>query len=152
MTKKQQNDIECIKWFIPECCKSVEITDEDIKMFLEFSDQGKHKDKIGTWAMDKKYQNGLNALCEGKKWRGIHIHELYEQGVLDGSMPYFVLLGGFDKTIKRKWWQIWKPKFWHEHNPMPRVVVDFLKKEMFKGNHAEIIESCYQDILKDKSI
>ena len=31
MTFKQQKDIECIKYFIPEYCNSVSITDKDIE-------------------------------------------------------------------------------------------------------------------------
>ncbi len=129
MTIKQQNDIECIKWFIPETCKNIEITDKDIEMFLEYSDRGLHKDKVGEWAFGEEWRNGFNALIAGKRWRGIHIHEMYEDGVLDGSVPYFTLLGGDSKE-----------------EIMPRVVVDFLKKEMFKGKDTEIIEKCYQNL------
>lgn len=129
MTNKQKQDLETIVFFMPEICKSVEITDNDINMFFEYSEQGKHKDKVGTWSLGKQWQTGFNALCEGKKWRGIHIHELYEKGVLDGSMPYFVLLGGCDDKA------------------MSRSVVDFLKKEMFKGADAEVIENCYKTLM-----
>ncbi len=72
---------------------------------------------------------------------------MYEDGVLDGSMPYFVILGGYDKTVVRKWWQFWKKKYTHVHDPIPRAVVNQMKKEMFKGIDAEIIEKCYQSIL-----
>lgn len=106
-------------WFMPSAVKNAKITDEDIQMFFEYSERGLHKDKVGTWAMDKKYQNGFNALCEGKRWRGVHMR-MYEGGVLDLSMPYSVILEN-----------------------MPRYVVDFIKKEMFKGADADIIENCY---------
>lgn len=142
LSSAQQNDLETIKYFIPQQMKKIPITDNDIKMFFENSERGLHKELVNSYRMD-----GFNALIQGKQWRGIHIHELYEQGILDGSMPYFVLLGGFDK--KRKWWQVWKPKYYH--NPMPRHVVDFIKKEIFKGKDAEIIEKCYQSILDFKN-
>jgi hypothetical protein len=148
MTNKQRNDIECIKYFIPEVCRAVSITDEDIKMFLEYSDKGLHKDKVGEWQHGEQYRNGFNALIQGKRWRGIHIHEMYEEGVLDGTMPYFTILGGYTVTERRKWWQFWKKKYTFYHIPIPRVVVDFLKKEMFKGQDADTIEKCYQEINK----
>ena len=146
MTNKQKNDIECIKWFIPNCLSNIKITTEDEIKFLEYSDKGKHKDEVNLGAFTTQ-SNGFLALCEGKKWRGIHIHELYEPGVLEGSMPYYTLLGGFDGTKKRKWYKIWQPKYIHYHIPIPRVVVDFLKKEMFQGIDNEVIEKTYQKIL-----
>ncbi len=111
---------------MPDVLRNIPITDTDIEKFLEYSERGLHKDEATTGAMVSNH-NGFTALCEGKRWRGIHIHEMYEQGVLDGSMPYFVILEG-----------------------MPRSVVDFLKKEMFQGTDAEVIENCYQGILEDK--
>lgn len=64
-------------------------------------------------------------------------------------MPYYIILGGDGMTIKRKWWQFWKSKYTHKHKPIPREVVDFMKKEMFKGIDSEIIEMCYQNILTE---
>jgi hypothetical protein len=121
LTTKQQKDLETVKYFIPRAYKNVHITEDDEKMFLEYSEQGLHKEFItqGNLIDIGKYK-GFNALCDGKKWRGIHIHELYEQGILDGSMPYCVIL-----------------------EDMPRVVVDFLKKEMFGGIDSNLIEKCY---------
>jgi len=127
LTKGQILDLESIKYFIPRCMQDIKITDDDISMFLENSERGLHKEKIdGT----RRTMDGFHALLEGKKWRGIHIHEMYEPGVLEGTVPYYVLLGGEDKK-----------------ELMPRTVVDFLKKEMFQGIDAELIERCYQEIL-----
>ncbi len=140
LTKAQQNDIDCIKYFYP---KAENATEQEVKDFLANSERGIPIPKTN-------FGNSTNPLIEGKRWRGIHIHEMYEKGILDGSMPYFTILGGYDKTVSRKWWQIWKPKHWHEHNPVPRSVVDFMKKEMFKGKDADIIESCYQSILNNQ--
>jgi len=68
-------------------------------------------------------------LLEGKRWQGIHM-QMWEDGNLDGTIPYWVLMGGEDlKEI------------------LPRIVVDFMKKEMFKGIDAELIEKVYQDVL-----
>jgi len=125
MTPKQQKDIESIMFFIPKL-KYPTSTKEDIKNFLELSERGLHKELENYLKMD-----GFNALVQGKRWRGIHVHELWESGILDGLVPYWTLLGG--------------------ENPkeiMPRSVVDFMKKEMFKGIDANRIEYHYQEVLK----
>jgi len=121
LTQKQKIDLETIKYFIPKAYKDILITENDEKMFLEYSEKGLHKEKkeFGSLVDNGEYK-GFNALCEGKRWRGIHIHELYEQGILDGSMPYGLIL-----------------------EDMPRAVVDFLKKEMFCGIDSDVIERCY---------
>lgn len=120
MTKKQSVDIECIKYFIPECMRKIEIIDKDIELFLDYSEKGLNKDLIGDYKMD-----GFNALVQGKRWRGIHVHELFEVGVIEGTMPYITILDG-----------------------MPKYVVEFLKKEMFRGIDADIIEKVYLEIIE----
>lgn len=128
MTKKQLNDLEVIKYFIPPQLKHIKITKEDEVKFLEYSQKGKNKELIKNSVFTTDY-DGFNTLCEGKRWRGIHIHELYEKGVLEGSMPYYVILGGVDDS------------------PIPVYVKDFLKKEMFQGVDSEVIDNCYNKIV-----
>jgi hypothetical protein len=144
MTKSQENEIEVWEYFIPKNVKWLPKTDKDIKMFFEWSEQGKHKDR--QMVGDLSY---FEALRQGKRWAGIHVHELYEPGVLEGDTPYFTILGGYEKTVYRKWWQFWKPEYWFEHSPTPRNVVNFLKGEMFRGKDKDIIEACYLQILKE---
>ncbi len=104
MTKEQLKDIETIRYFIPDCMKHIEITDQDVKDFLDLSERGLNKDKVGTYTMD-----GFNALVQGKRWRGIHV-EMFEEGNLDGSFPY-----------------------WELATCYPVSVVEFMAGEMFKG-------------------
>ncbi len=121
MTQKQKNDIELAKYFIPKSISHIKITPEDERLYLEYSEQGKHKDLI----KQSHFTDGFNALVSGKQWRGRTVHELWEQGILDGSVPYSVLLEG-----------------------LPELVVDFMKKEMFKGDDADLIERVYREIKK----
>lgn len=114
---------------MPTNCKWLPKTDKDVEMFFEWSEQGKHKDR--QMVGDLSYFEGLR---QGKRWAGIHIHEMYEKGVSDKSMPYYVLLGGYE-----------------DEEPMPRQVVDFLKKEMFKGHDAELIEKVYNEITENNA-
>lgn len=137
MTEKQKKDLECIKYFIPESLLKYKITERDIEDFYKFDTNG-IKPKFET--------DGYKVLITAKERRGMTMR-MYEEGVLDGSMPYFTLLGGYAETIKRKWWQLWKQKTQHLHKPIPRYVVDFMKKEMFKGGDSDTIETCYKKLL-----
>ena len=112
LTNKQQKDLDTILYFsLERICKKEEITNKDIEDFFAFSERG-IKPEIET--------KGYKELNNAKGWRGVHVG-MYEEGVLDGTMPYIVILEG-----------------------APRCVVDFMKREMFKGIDAEVIENCYQ--------
>ena len=172
LTNKQLRDLETIKYFIPEgitdfspyendgfkvsgkkeFLRKSTIPDQPWRFiedsegrspeeaFFEYSDGTAKNKEIRTYDLLSLY-----FYLEGKKWRGIHM-QMYEEGVLSGDMPYFIILGGDAKEIRRKWWQFWRPKSSFQHIPIPREVVDFMKKEMFKGIDAEIIEDCYQSL------
>jgi hypothetical protein len=120
LTSKQQEELIVWEYFIPQTVKWLPKTDKDIEMFFEWSEQGKHKAK-GV-LVDNSY---FNALREGKRWAGIH-WGMYEDGVVSGDFPYIVLLSGKDR--------------------LPRPVVNQMKREMFKGKDADVIEECYQMI------
>lgn len=145
LSNKQKVDLETILYFIPKSLKHIEITDLDIKKFFDYSDKGMHKEEV----KQSHFRDGFNALIYGKVYRGRQM-EMWEDGVLSGDMPYFVILGANDKTIVKKWWQFWKEKYTFKHNPLPREVVDFMKKEMFKGKDADVIEQCYQILIRQK--
>ena len=128
LTRAQQNELEIWEYFMPKHMGWSSETDEDIKMFFEWSERGLHKD-IGS----RDNLSYFEALRQGKRWAGIHM-EMYEDGVLNGTMPYYIILGGQDKEI------------------MPRNVVDFIKKEMFRGIDREIIEKTYQEIINQMTL
>lgn len=122
--KYLNKEIERLEYFVPE--RPVRKMKSSDQAFADYSERGI---KPNFEELENPYR--YHQLVEAKRWRGIHIHELWEQGVLDGSVPYWTLLGGEDlKEV------------------MPRSVVDFMKKEMFKGIDAELIEKVYQDVLK----
>src|SRR3990167_5003904 len=73
MTTKQRADIECVKFFIPHWCDYGIVSEDDEKKFLEYSERGKHKADVDGFKFD-----GFNALVQGKRWRGVHIHELWK--------------------------------------------------------------------------
>jgi hypothetical protein len=139
LTRKQKDDIDCILYFVPRCFHGIRITDTDKQKFLEYSEKGMNKELVGDYTID-----GFNALVQGKKWRGIHIN-MYEQGILDGSVPYFSLLGGDSYTI-RKWYEFWKPQRVY-NNILPVVVVNYLARELFQGIDAKLILEVYVSIV-----
>lgn len=114
MTKREK-ELEVFSYFMPSSLKHIEITEKDKEKYFEWSERGLHKEDVKV----SHFNDGFNALVSAKAWAGRHM-EIYEEGVLSGDMPYVVILEG-----------------------TPRNVVDFMKKEMFKGIDAEIIEDLY---------
>ena len=116
-------EIERIKKFIPITHSSIAITPEDEKMFIEYSSNGLHKDKVSLYD-----RNGFNALVQGKVWQGRQM-AMWEEGVLDGSVPYWTLLGGEDKK-----------------ELLPPYIVEFMSRQMFKGSDDDIIKAVYEKV------
>lgn len=139
-SSRRQTDLETILYFRHPSTLKIPITEQDIDKFFEFSEKGKHREDVKM----NHFTDGFNVLVDAKQWRGVHM-SMYEEGVLEGTMPYLTILGGYSK--KRNWWQFWKPKF--IHGPLPKSVVNFMKKDMFKGIDAHIIENTYQKILNN---
>ena len=129
MTPKQAKDIECIQWFIPKWIAYPAPTQQDIDDFLSYSERGIGRSTTG--GIQAAPVDGYTALMEGKRWRGIHIG-MYEEGVMSGDVPYHAMLGEGDKEL------------------MPRVVVDYLKKELFQGIDAELIERTYLELIEER--
>lgn len=146
LTDRQKDDLETILYFVPSQMSKVPVTNEDITAFFDYSERGvKRGDE-----KDNRKIDGYHVLLEGKRWRGIHIHEMWEPGVLEGAMPYFVLLAemNFLHGWRRVFARVFKRQD-HWFEPIPRSVVNFMKKEMFRGIDAEIIERTYQEILSE---
>lgn len=114
MTPKQTKDLEVTKYFIPTIMNGIEITKQDEERYLEWSERGLHKDLVDTYKMD-----GFNALIQGKQWRGVHM-EMWEDTVLEGIIGYRELL-----------------------LDVPKSVMEFMSKEMFKGIDKNKIELLY---------
>jgi len=131
-TKGQLKDLETIEYFAPRrknceiqgvLTEDIVITDEDKEMFLDYSERG----------IEPSNTPGVELLLQGKRWRGIHM-EMYEEDLMGGmGIGYISILGGEEGD-----------------EIMPRSVVDFMKREMFKGIDATLIEECYQGILDKK--
>ena len=109
LTNKQSKDLETINYL--NNIDKGDYTGQDIKIFFDFSEKG-IRPEVETV--------GFKTLKEGKRWRGIHM-EMYEEGVLDGSTPYRILLESVPESVK-----------------------DFMKREMFKGIDADIIERVWR--------
>lgn len=95
------------------------------KAFIAYSERGKQPDF--KFMLDPLRYHQLN---EAKRQQGIMLEE-WEKGILENSFCYWTLLGGED------------PK-----EIMPCFMVDFIKKEMFKGIDKDLIENVYQEVLR----
>lgn len=116
-------DVQIAEYFKPSTLGDIPITEGDTKLYIEWSSEGNHKDKVKL----SHFNDGFNALVSGKRRAGLTMR-LWEQGVLEGVTPYYTLLGGEGDEMP------------------PRFVVEFMKKEMFKGLDAQLIEDCYSGI------
>ena len=139
ISKKQQIDLETIKYFVPEDWSKIEIIDKDITDFFAMSEKGIKKERPRYFKSIEEI-TGYDVLLEGKRRRGIHM-EMWEDGILSGDVPYYTLLGGLENN--KKWYEFWRSK----HKPIPREVVNFMKREMFKGGDAKLIEHVYASLL-----
>jgi hypothetical protein len=111
LSKSQERELRVWEYFIPKSLKAKR-TEDDVIKFFEWSERGKHKEDKSPY---------FYALREGKRRAGLNAG-MYEDGIIDGSIPYSVVFK--DKKL-------------------PREVVDYLKKEMFKGQDWAIIEEMY---------
>lgn len=153
-TQKQLNDIESCLYFLPENLRKFEVTDQDRREFLDASEKGIISPRMNRHG---QVNNGLDMILQGKEWRGVHCdsskthRSMYEEGILDGSMPYITILGGYELNKKPIWFWNILGRFGFEtmkHNPIPFYVKDYMKKSLFQGMDAEVIERCYQEITK----
>lgn len=111
LNKSKQSELERLVYFSPGL-RHRALSTNDIDAYFAYSEHG-----IRPAVESEDYKRLLLA----KQLQGRTVHELYEPGILDGSMPYAVILNG-----------------------APRSVIDFLKKEMFKGADSVIIEEIYE--------
>jgi len=123
MTKAQLDDLEVSQYFIPTVMNDIEISPDDKIKYFEWSQEGKHKELIDNSKMD-----GFNALFQGKRWRGINM-QMFEDGIIEGTVPYLTILG------KEK-----------DDTLVPVSVKNFMKKEMFQGRDADVIERVYNEV------
>ncbi len=115
MTKKQQNEIKCLDYF--SLAKELYAGNDECNAEEEYF-------KITQDGKSKKYKNArLEQLLDAKKWR-LRQMDMYEQGIIDGSVPFSTLL--FDEDEKA----------------LPNYIINFMAKTMFKGMEKETIINC----------
>jgi hypothetical protein len=121
LTKKQEQEIEDLMWWHKNGRKP---TAREKRDFINHTVHGaKVKNKGGISGIS------LNPLDIAKRLRGITIHELWEKDFGKvGWLGYYNLLQEEDGR------------------PIPKRIKDFIKKEMFRGIDADVIESCYKEV------
>lgn len=152
-TKRQLDEKECLEWFGGSILERWPPQEGEFEAYLNHSERG-----IPLKVFKRGYED-MNVYAECKKLRGRFCEKetgdnklpIYVEGLLEGTMPYFTILGGYDKAVKKPWYRRWFSKYRYDfyHNPPPRSVVDYMKKALFKGMDADVIEKCYQSILSE---
>ncbi len=122
LSQKQRIDLESIEYFVHDPSN---ITDDDRRDFLAFSDRGiipehrqgqlrltkghSSKQNIDLAFFTNKQLNGYQKLFLGKSRRGLHV-QLWEDGIMDGVTPIVTLVEN-----------------------LPEAVMLFMEKSLFKG-------------------
>lgn len=132
MSKKQKREIECLRYFARDNISYIgvsslyKITSAKIaedphavsaeEAYFQITDSG-------AQSVETTDKGRLLMLLDAKKWR-LRSMDMYEQGVLEGSTPYYTLLGLEDERV-------------------PLSVADFMARTMFKGRDKDLIMSVY---------
>ena len=117
-TVKQLKDLETIEYYMPSWgeMKNIEITDQDRKDYLLFSERG---------ITPKVKTKGYEKLEWGKKWRGRMIHEV-------------ILPWHYDELGWVGWYEFIQD--------LPIGLIDFIKKEIpYKSICGPIIDKCLKE-------
>lgn len=141
MKKLNNKDLLLASYFIPSSLKNIQVTDKDKQMFVEWSSEGKHKELVKL----SHFSDGFNALIYGKKYAGITMG-LWEEGIIEGSNCYFTLLGGYQGRKRTKLERLLGREE-YAHKPIPKMIVEHMKKEMFKGMDSDIIDKIYKTLI-----
>lgn len=143
MNKKQKDEILCAEYFIPKNYSSNNVYVKLISdnkfinskgIEVEKSKDGKtpeecYFDYTSRGIKTHKTNNceKFFKLLEGNRWRNIHIFEMYEPGILEGTWSYSDLL------------------------EMPDYVIDYVSKQIFKGSDEININLLREEIKNGKT-
>ena len=117
LSTKQLNEIECLDYFALANCDYKDNTVEEA--YFQITNSGVKKVKTNNG-------DRLRKLLDTKKWR-LRFMDMYEQGILEGSVPLYTLLG------------------FENNNIIPKYIIKFITKTLFKGKDKDMIISFYND-------
>ncbi len=127
VSAKKEAEMLVWEWFCLRGENFRERTEEDVKVFFEWSEKGKHKDRLdltkATMKNPEDYHSYANKLYIGKVWAGRTVHELWE--------PSF-----YSDT-----WDGWRNIL----KDMPVEVMEWVRKEIFRGVDAELIKQLWNE-------
>src|SRR3990167_2778749 len=125
LTRKQLFEKENLEWFNPSLLKQYPPQEGEFEEYLAHSERGK---PIKGFPHG---QNVFNVYSEAKRRRGITIHELWEKSFYENEWM------GFYDLLK-------------EENGIliPEHIKDYIKREIFKGQSADLIDKLYEELKK----
>lgn len=93
LTNKQRQELQAIKYLIPEWCEFQPITDDDLKTFFDWSDKGI------KYELKPMEMSGLAALHYGKQYRDLHI-TTYREDIADGILAKWQLINDMPDSVQ----------------------------------------------------
>ena len=124
-TRKQQLEKENLEWFNPSLFRQFLPQEGEFEEYLDHSERG-----IPIKGFHGEKSTKFNVYQQAKRWRGVTIHELWEESFYsDFWWPgFYELLKEEDGTL------------------IPRHIKDYIKKEIFGGQSADLIDKIYEEI------
>lgn len=149
LTPKQKLEKENLEWFTPSLFKSYPPQEGEFEEYLNHSERG--IPIVGI----KRGSQKFNVYSEAKRWRGIIIHELWEDGFYGASGCQdcnkkgckSCKFEGKKYNYKNGYW----PGFYEllkeeDGTPIPEHIKDYIKREIFGGQSRDLIDKIYEEI------
>lgn len=125
-TKKQQLEKENLEWFCPSLLKQFPPQEGEFDEYLAHSERGEP-----MTGFLRGYET-FNVWAQAKRWRGITVHELWEDSFYSRGWP-----GWYNLLVEE------------DGTPIPEHIKNYIKKEIFGGQDKELIDKIYGE-LKDQ--
>lgn len=128
LTKKQQLEKENLEWFSPSLFKKWPPQEGEFAEYLAHSERG---EPIGKVRGEDNIYGLKNVYSEAKRWRGITIHELWEDSFYSGG-----------------WWPGLHELLREEDGttPIPEHIKNYISREIFGGQDKDKIDKIYDEI------
>src|SRR5689334_18212682 len=126
-TNKQELERKNLEWFAAEILNKFKKPSEaDFIEYLAHSERGN--------PLSKRDYDDFNWYVEAKRWRGITIHEIWEDSFYGGDWT------GWDSMLCED-----------DGSPIPEHIKDYIAREIFAGQDKELINAIYKNICQTKS-
>lgn len=133
-TKKQLLEKENLEWFCPNLLKQWPPHEGEFEEYLAHSERGVpikgfEHGYIPHYNKNTFISQKFNVYAETKRRRGITIHEIWEEDFFSGGNF------GLIEMLTEE-----------DGKPIPEHIKNYIKKEIFAGQDADLIDKLYEQI------